>query len=433
MWWTRGPGMQAINILHGNDRGTYSVPTPGLYPVQFNWDSAFAALGYRLHDAERAFSEIILLLSAQWPDGLVPHIIFRGDHQGYFPGPEVWQAGGKPPTSGITQPPVAASALRRICQTPGYSASPARLTAALVRLEAWHEWFTRARQDDQGAIFIVHPWESGRDNLPDWESGLSRIEPNTGLGAYRRRDLDHVPAAQRPTEEEYDRYLTLIHYGRTLGWDQEELGRTSPFRLVCPGMTAMLLAAERDLLAMQADLNLSTDRTRARIDRLEAGWRSLWNPQARAFVSRDLVSGWVSQAVTSAAFLGPYAGVKDQLGPMMDHFDRLASRVRFLLPSFDPDCPGFDAVRYWRGPVWFVINNRVGLGLEAVGETARADRLRRDTRKLAETAGFYEYFDPLTGAGLGGKSFTWTASVYLDWANPKRKPTISGRPSHGTH
>jgi hypothetical protein len=29
--------------------------------------------------------------------------------------------------------------------------------------------------------------------------------------------------------------------------------------------------------------------------------------------------------------------------------------------------------------------------------------------------GFREYFDPLTGAGLGARDFTWTAALALDW------------------
>ena len=29
-----------------NDRGGYTVPTEGLYPYQWNWDSAFVALGF---------------------------------------------------------------------------------------------------------------------------------------------------------------------------------------------------------------------------------------------------------------------------------------------------------------------------------------------------------------------------------------------------
>jgi hypothetical protein len=30
---------RAVEILRENDRGDYTVPTKGLYPFQWNWDS----------------------------------------------------------------------------------------------------------------------------------------------------------------------------------------------------------------------------------------------------------------------------------------------------------------------------------------------------------------------------------------------------------
>ena len=37
----QGPDMRedALGILRENDRGHYTVPTKGLYPFQWNWDS----------------------------------------------------------------------------------------------------------------------------------------------------------------------------------------------------------------------------------------------------------------------------------------------------------------------------------------------------------------------------------------------------------
>ena len=35
----------AVEIITRNDRGGYTVPTSKLYPHQWNWDSAFTALG----------------------------------------------------------------------------------------------------------------------------------------------------------------------------------------------------------------------------------------------------------------------------------------------------------------------------------------------------------------------------------------------------
>ena len=224
----------ALQILRDNDRGEFSVPTHGLYPVQFNWDSAFAALGYVLFDPARAYREVELLLEAQWSCGMVPHIIFRGDHDGYFPGPDVWGTGQEPfATSGITQPPVAASVIRRLLEA-GVEITDDRLMNSIDRLEDWHHWFTFARQDDSGAIFIVHPWESGRDNLTDWDDAMAQIVPDTGIGEYKRRDLEHVNAAQRPTKEEYDRYLTILHHGRKIDWDQKKMGGDKPVSFCLP-------------------------------------------------------------------------------------------------------------------------------------------------------------------------------------------------------
>ena len=57
---------QAKAILQKNDRGGYTIPTARLYPYQWNWDSAFVALGYLTFDRERAWKELELLLEGQW-------------------------------------------------------------------------------------------------------------------------------------------------------------------------------------------------------------------------------------------------------------------------------------------------------------------------------------------------------------------------------
>ena len=62
---------QAIAILRRNDRGGYTVPTNGLYPYQWNWDSAFVALGFAEFDRNRAWQEIETLLSGQYRVGPV--------------------------------------------------------------------------------------------------------------------------------------------------------------------------------------------------------------------------------------------------------------------------------------------------------------------------------------------------------------------------
>jgi hypothetical protein len=173
---------EAERILRLNDRGGYTVPTEGLYPYQWNWDSAFAGLGFAAFDIERAWVEIETLFSGQWDNGMVPHILFHRSDPGYFPGPEVWgtedalgRGGCAVPSSGISQPPVAASLVWRI-----YRADPqagrGRLAALFPKLLAYHRWIMAARAES-GAVAISHPWEAGRDNAPDWDEAMAGIDP----------------------------------------------------------------------------------------------------------------------------------------------------------------------------------------------------------------------------------------------------------------
>jgi hypothetical protein len=68
---------QARDVLRKNDKGGYTLPTHGLYPYQWNWDSAFAAWGFTTFDPDRGWTELETLMSGQWEDGMLPHILFH--------------------------------------------------------------------------------------------------------------------------------------------------------------------------------------------------------------------------------------------------------------------------------------------------------------------------------------------------------------------
>jgi hypothetical protein len=101
---------------------------------------------------------------------------------------------------------------------------------------------------------------------------------------------------------------------------------------------------------------------------------------------------------------------------LAERLEAWIAKAPFAVASTAPDHPRFDRRRYWRGPIWAVVNFMIGEGLEESGHAALARRIGADTRRLIETAGFFEYFDPLDGAGLGGRHFTWTAAMWLAWA-----------------
>lgn len=407
--------------MRANDRGGYTVPTARLYPYQWNWDSALSALGFAVFDIDRAWTEIESLFEGQWADGMLPHIIFRRDDPDYFPGPSVWGTNTSPPTSGHSQPPVAATIVRAILEK-DKAAGADRARALYPKLLSWHRWYHSARDPDgRGVIAIVHPWESGRDNSPDWDAAMARVDP-TRNQAYERRDTGHVDPSMRPTQADYDRYMNIVDFGRGCGWNPAVMAREAPLFVADPGISMILLRADRDLLALAPMLGIAdgVDEIAAWIARTEDGIDFLWNQADGCYAARDLRTGLLADGLSSTTFLAWYAGLGS--GPrtqiLKASLARILAAARFGVPSFDPDHARFDRLRYWRGPVWGVINYMIGRGLAEAGETALAERVRSDTRHLIETAGFDEYFDPMDGAGAGGSNFTWTAAMWLAWASP---------------
>ena len=414
----------ARRILRANDRGGFTVPTPGLYPHQWNWDSAFVALGIATYDESRACAELETLFDAQWDDGFLPHIVFRRDDPDYFPGPSVWNAGARLPTSGITQPPVAGSVIRLLWKTATDESVKKRLSALFPKVLAWHRWFHRYRiPADAGAAMITHPWESGRDNSAEWDGPSAAIDVSA-VTPYRRRDLQHTSAAMRPTSRDYDRYIALVDFGRKSGWDHQYIAERGPFRVADVGTTMILLRANRDMAALADDLGHDDARSELEgyVAQLEAGVDWLWDDGARTYCSRDVETGRHSGLLTSTSFLCYYGGVGSpaQRRHMARHWERISHSAAYMAPSHDPGDAMFDAVRYWRGPVWIAVNYMLARGFEENGLFDWAERLRTDSRRLIGGHGFREAFSPISGAGTGGDDFSWTAAMWLAWCGDAR-------------
>jgi hypothetical protein len=411
---------EARRILRLNDKGGYTVPTAGLYPYQWNWDSAFAAIGFATFDIDRAWVELETLFNGQWDNGMVPHILFHVNDEGYFPGPDVWgtqNAIGRGaqtlPSSGISQPPVAASLAWKVYAT-NPEAGETRLRALYPKLLAFHRWIMAARAES-GAVCITHPWEAGRDNAPDWDEAMAGIDP-VGVAPYTRRDTGHVDAKMRPTQADYDRYIWLVQFGRDRDWDDAQIAADSPFRVADPTMTFTCLRSLRDLGRAADLLGAPRDEIDGWIATLEAGAQTLWNPGTQSFEGRNLRTGNFAGSVSNAGALCWWAGVGNDAA--RDTLDGVLDRADYALPSYDPAGPEFDHLRYWRGPVWAIMNYMAANGMAEAGLTAQADRIRRDTARLIAARGFAEYFSPVDATPAGGGTFTWTAAVWLAWASP---------------
>ncbi|MFF0087317.1 hypothetical protein ACFYR1_47890 [Streptomyces canus] len=434
--------VRAARVLEGNWTGVSTVPSRSLYPHQWSWDSAFIAIGLRHLSPLRAQTELETLLAAQWGDGRVPHIVFNPSVplDAYFPSPDFWRsstagrAAGAPrtvQTSGIVQPPVHALAVWLVHRAdPGLSRARGFLARMYPRLAAWHRYLLHRRDLGGGGLAsVVHPWEQGMDNSPAWDLPLSRVTPAPAR-SFRRADLDHGAAEDRPTDLDYGRYVRLATDYRDAGYrDGPGGGRGvggGEFAVEDPAFNALLIASEHALARIADELGAPGTARHARAERLTAALVDrLWDPASGMFLCRDLrgsaqgrrgalipergVSGLLPLLLPGLPRDIVTAVVRTASGP---HFG-LGTSTR-LLPSYDLLGEAFDPHRYWRGPAWFNTAWLLERGLRTQGEHRRADAVRESALELAGTTDFAEYVDPYTGEACGATGFSWTAALALD-------------------
>ena len=85
-----------------------------------------------------------------------------------------------------------------------------------------------------------------------------------------------------------------------------------------------------------------------------------------------------------------------------------------LITSISVDDIQFNPLNYWRGPVWINVNCLIYRGLRNYAFDLEAESLKKSVIDLVEEHGFYEYYNPLTGNGLGADDFSWTAALLID-------------------
>ena len=426
------PVTQACATLIANDRGGYTLPTDGLYPFQWNWDASVTALGWMTFDPPRAWEELRWLFKGQWQggpnDGFVAHINFHVPSDSYFPGPDEWGTDGasgtgllSTRTSSISQPPLHATMVRwmwqRVCKPAGDAAQTElareQVRALLPRLLAHHRWWYRARDPLQSGLVVnIHPWETGMDNSPAWDAPLARVPETTR--PYARRDLGHVDASMRPPKAFYDRVVYLMDFNRARNFDPVAIMADCPYRVHDIGIISILQRASMDLAALCEQFGLAAEakEMRDQVQQTHAAVQPLWSPRWQQYVSRDAISGDLLDVPTSAGLLGAYAGFANDVAATATGW---LAETPFGLPSTRSGFAGFEPLRYWRGPVWQHMNMLIGVGFEERGHAALALAIRNRSEQLFSASGFHEYYDPLSGAGLGGKDFSWTAATYLYW------------------
>lgn len=408
--------IDAINIINNNFKDRYTIPAKNLYPFQWNWDSAFSSLGIHSFNKKKSWVEIETLFDSQWNNGMIPHIIFHKNSDKYFPGPKNWNYRGKIPSTCISQPPVIISVVYWLSEMgDGYDVNKA--TNLYHKLFKYLKWYNDERDvDNLGLIKTYHPWETGRDNSPDWDDAMKNVKIKINVSKIKRKDINHVNYTERPTDNDYYKFITLVDFGNKNNWNKDMMYYNCPYQVVDHGIQFIYIRALKDFLKLSKKLNINTydNIINEWINKYTEGCEKLWNDSINSFCSLDFRTNKLSTNVSNASLLLFYAGVGStyQKNKMMTHACNFINNNKYYFPSWNNNSKNFNPIKYWRGPVWVVMNLLISIGFYNENNIV-CQKILKNTRELIEKNGFFEYFNPENGKGCGGKDFTWTASVYI--------------------
>ena len=408
----------AKRTLINNRRLNYTLPTnTKLYPAQWNWDSAFIALGYSNFNLDYSFKEIETLISGQWDDGMIPHILFHNKNLNYTPNYKAWNCGKKVSSSGITQPPILASILRIIIERQKFSKKEIKKYHFIIlKIKKYLKWFIRYRDPKKtGLISILHPWESGYDNSPLWDKPMSKIKIDSKL-KYKRKDNKIVQESQRPLKIDYDRYVTIKNHLKQMNYDPKKLYFKSKFNVVDVGFNSLFLKALKDLDFLLEYIGKRSSSLKKYIHLNERKLVKLFNSKKMTFKNKDLKNNISVEIQSITNFFMLFADLNNNLinRGLIKSLKRYYKNEKYLFPSISSKHKSFEEKRYWRGPVWINCNWIIYQGLKNKDKKF-AEFIRKKTINLVEKKKFREYYSCRSGLGMGAKNFSWTAALYLDF------------------
>ena len=410
----------AQKILIGNRKRGYTLPTNNkLYPAQWNWDSAFIALGYSYFNLNFALKEIKTLLDGQWKDGMIPHILFHNTNTNYYPNHTAWNCGNKIRSSGITQPSVLASILKEIIDKNKITKIQKKeIKKFVIKIKKSHEWFIKNRDPKKtGLVSILHPWESGYDNSSLWDEPMNKVKIEKNI-QYKRADNKVINPEHRPLNIDYDRYVTIKNDLRKKKYDPKKIFKTSLFNVVDIGFNSIFLKSNKDLIILLKKFNLDSSTIINYVKITEKNILKYFDKKKQTFFCFDLRNKKKIFIPSITNYLILYADIKNsKINDMLiKNLKKHNLKEKYFFSSIKPNHKSFEEKRYWRGPVWINCNWFIHKGLMNKDEKY-SNKIKERTIRLVEKKGFHEYYSCKNGKPMGANNFSWSAALYLDLIN----------------
>lgn len=384
---------EIIKLLLNNRRVAknlqYTVPSPDTYPYQWLWDSCFHAIILTHFNVTDAKKEILSLLSAQFDNGLIPHMIYWDkESPNDFPVIE-W---GKKDTSTITQPPMIAYGVWTIYQK---DKDISFIKKVYPNLYHFYRYLLTERDPHENHLIgIMNPDESGEDNSPRFDIPLG-LPPRHSFKENTQKRLGLV--AQH-INCKFDAPFCM----RNFFWVKDV-----PFNAIMVENLKLLAKIAKKLghvedagffIKEAENINLAMRKLM-----FEDGL--FWSTFGKNY-QKIKVKTWAIFTPLFAKIL-THGEAKNLVEKHL--LNPKEFWTEFSIPTVSIDESSFDPQGFWRGPVWIATNWFIYKGLQNYGFDDLAKQIKESSLALLEKSGFREYFNPLTGKGLGAKNFTWGA------------------------
>ena len=410
-------------------------PSRTLYPHQWNWDSAFIAMGRSwVRRAAGAAGAAVAVPGPVVGRARAAHRVQPvGGGGGVLPGAGVLAVvaavgGGAAGRGDLGHHPAAAPCRgprSRCTGTRATSTRRSRSCAGSTRASSPSTTTSRAAggpADARCRCSCTRGSRASTTRRPGTATSRSMVIPEGAIPPYVRHDLDHANPADRPTNAAYDQFVFLAARYRDSGYDDDQLLDQVPFLVAGtavqrdpPVVHPRAGGDRRDRRAgsgapprvRATDPRRDAVRTCGTRRRTGSG-RSTWSATSGASRTRSSRSrrcwtrtcrrpSWTRSWPTSAR------RASTRTGRTATWRRRSTSRPR----ASTSGATG-------AGPSGSTPTGCCGWASASTARTPRPTQILRSSLRLVDRGGFHEYFDPFGGAAFGTDGFGWTAALTLD-------------------
>jgi hypothetical protein len=357
-------------------------------PYQWLWDSGWHMITWSYRNVENSIADLRSMLQFQQPDGFIPEMIFWKQNillrklYGPFNGCSHAEC------TNLTQIPMLAYPVRAIWQS---THNKTLLKEFIPKIARFLEWWQSRDHDNDGLVSIIHPWESGIDASPTYDPVFHLNNPNPlNMHLHFRR---------------------LLCKYRGVNWNQSTILQREWFNVEDVGVCSVyadnwgVLAS----LADEFDKGLAARCREQHRKYQEAIIRKCWDEKLGQFVSYFHQNG-EETAIRAETIQTLLPILLEDLPKEIQQ--RLVAKItdpgkfwlRYPIPTVARSESTFNpnkSLLLWRGPMWPATTWLIMEGLLKHGFKGEAGAILDRWSELYLQNGLWEYYNPLTGKGLG--------------------------------